>query len=109
MSFQIYSTLTFFSGLSHVHPARTWLDVMNSSRPVSAKVEVSTFEQDFKRHGLNMFALCSYPSFKEVLSGVECAERPEWFQDVIESDAPSQMQISTAQRKSSNSIQIVLE
>ena len=73
---------------------------MNSARPTSAKLDVSDFEDDFKRHGLNMFAVCSYSSFKDVLSGVEMSERPEWFQDLIESDAPSLMQITTAQRKS---------
>jgi len=90
--------MTFFLGLPHVHPARTWFDVMNSTRPFSAKVEVSVFEEDFKRHALNKFALCSYSSFKEMLSGVDVADRPDWFQDVIESDAPSSTQISTAKR-----------
>ena len=57
---------------------------MNSARPASVKVEVSAFEEIFKRHGLNIFALCSHPSFKEALAGAEVGDHLERFQDVIE-------------------------
>ena len=76
--------------------ARTWFDIMNSTRPDSAKVTVSQFQEDMDKHQLNCFAVMTSNNFKEVLSTVDENERPEWFQDIIESDPPSQAQLVRA-------------
>ena len=72
---------------------------MNSTRPESAKVSVPDFHEDMEKHQLNPFAGMSAANFKEVLQGVYEKDCPEWFQDIIESDAPSEAQLLRAGSK----------
>ena len=72
---------------------------MNSTRPQSAKVGVSQFHEDMDKHQLNQFAVMSSANFKEVLLGVDENDRPEWIQDIIESDPPSEAQLLRAGSK----------
>ena len=72
---------------------------MNSTRPQSAKVGVPQFHEDMDKLQLNQFAVMSSANFKEVLLGVDENDRPEWIQDIIESDPPSEAQLLRAGSK----------
>ena len=73
---------------------------MNSTRPQSEQVPEAEFFDGLKRHGINRFALKSYENFVQCLAPVALDERPDWFNDLIESDAPSLKQIKKLESKS---------
>ena len=92
-----FSNLT---GKEDVHPSRTWLEFMNSTRPEADQVCEDEFGSGLKKHGIDQHALTSYECFVESLKTASIDERPDWFNDLIESDPPSSKQIKNFESKS---------
>ena len=72
---------------------------MNMTRPDSHKVSVDQFEDDLSRLSINRLALTASSTFRDMLVAVPSEDRPDWFNDIIESDAPSRIQIMRAESK----------
>ena len=69
------------------------MEIMNSTRPESDQVPEDEFFSGLKKQGIDPHALSSYENFVECLTPVPLDERPDWFNDLIESDPPSLKQI----------------